>query len=264
MQATLRRERILSMVIRVRRRVACVALGAVFWSGCPVFSIGAAAIPASAPDEASVVRMIDAEVQDRYQTVLGFTDIEHYQVFRGGDQTHPAAEMTVKDTYRKGAGKSYTVLSHAGSDIVLKFGLNPLIENEERINNPATVAQSWFTSANYNIKLKPGGVQRIDGRDCFLLAIDPKQKAPNAIEGTLWVDARDGSIVRVEGVASKSPSAFAGTTHMMRQYAQVDGFPMATHARAESSSLLFGHSVVVVDYSDYHLQLAAIGTPSPH
>jgi hypothetical protein len=250
MQATLRRERILSMEIHMRRGVACVALGAAFWSGT-------AATPAPAPDEASVVRMIDAEVQGRYATVLGFTDMEHYQVFRGGDQTHPVAEMTAKDTYRKGAGKTYTVLSRSGSAIIEKFGLNPLLENEEKINHPATVALSWFTSANYNMKLKPGGVQRLNGRDCFVLTIDPKRKAPNMIEGTLWVDARDGSIAQVEGVASKSPSAFAGTTHMLRQYTQIDGFPMATHARAESSSILFGRTVVVIDYSDYHLQLAS-------
>ena len=249
MQATLRRERILSMETLMRRGVACVALGAVFWSGAP-------ATPAPAPDEASVVRMIDAAVQDRYATVLGFTDIEHYQVFRGGDQTHTVAEMTVKDTYRKGAGKTYTVLSRSGSDIVLKFGLQPLIDNEQRINNPANVAQSWFTSANYNMRLKPGGLQRLNGQDCFALAIDPKQKAPNLVEGTLWVDARDGSIAQVEGVASKSPSAFAGTTHLMRQYTQIDGFSMAAHARAQSSSLLFGRTVVIIDYSDYHLQLA--------
>jgi hypothetical protein len=43
---------------------------------------------------------------------------------------------------------------------------------------------------------------------------------------------------------------------MMRQYEQIDGFPMATHARAESNSMLFGRTVVTIDYSDYHLQLA--------
>jgi hypothetical protein len=30
---------------------------------------------------------------------------------------------------------------------------------------------------------------------------------------------------------------------------------MATHARAESSSPLFGRTVVVIDYSDYHFDL---------
>ncbi len=237
------------MAPRTQRRLACAAWGALLWGA-------AAANPAPQPDEVSIIRMIDAEVQHRVQSVQGFTDIEHYRVFRGGDQTHPVAEMTAKDTYRKGAGKTYTVLSQSGSDIVQKFGLKPLIENEERINHPATVAQSWFNSANYTMTLKPGGMQKLNGRDCYALSIAPRQKAPQMIDGTLWVDAHDGSIAQVEGVASKSPSPFAGTTHMMRQYAQIEGFPMATHARAESSSVLFGHTVVLIDYSDYHLQVA--------
>lgn len=234
----------------MRRRVACFALGALLWAR-------AGANPGPEPDSVSVVRMVDAEVQDRVERVLAFTDVERYRVFRGGDETHPVAEMTAKDTYRKGSGKTYTVLSQSGSDIVQRFGLRPLLQNEERINNPATVAQSWFISANYNMTLKPGGAQKLDGRECYVLSIAPKQKAANLVRGTLWVDARDGSIAQVDGVAAKSPSVFAGATHMMRRYAQIDGFPMATHARAESSSAVFGRSVVVIDYTDYHLQIAS-------
>ena len=75
------------------------------------------------------------------------------------------------------------------------------------------------------------------------------------INGNIWVDVNDFSLAQIDGIASKSPSPFAGTTHLMRQYAQIDGFPMAMHARAESSSLLFGRTVVTIDYSDYQLQL---------
>jgi hypothetical protein len=75
------------------------------------------------------------------------------------------------------------------------------------------------------------------------------------INGTLWVDAETGAIAQLDGIASKSPSPFAGTTHMMRRYMQLNGFPMATHARAESNSFFLGRLVVTIDYSDYNLQL---------
>ena len=211
--------------------------------------------PAQEPKQAAVIQSVDAAVKARVDNVLGFTDIEHYRVYRGDDQTHPAAEMTVRDTYKKGAGKTYTVLSQSGSSLVIRFGLKPLLDNETAINVPGQVEKSWFTSANYEMRLKSGAVERLNGRDCFALAITPKQKAPNMIDGTLWVDTRDGSIVQIEGVASKSPSVFAGTTHMMRQYVNIGGYPMATHARAESNSFLFGRTVVVIDYSNYNLQL---------
>lgn len=220
-----------------------------------LIAYGACAVAAQTPDQAAVIRQIDAAVRARVDNVLEFTDVEHYVVYRGDDQTHPAAEMTVRDTYKKGVGKEYTVLSQSGSGLILRFGLKPLIDNEKTINLPGNWEKSWFTSANYNMTLKPGGAQRINGRDCYVLAITPKDEAPNLIVGTLWADVKDGSLVQIEGVASKSPSAFAGTTHMMRQYTNVNGFSMAMHARAESTSMLFGRTVVTIDYSGYQLQL---------
>ncbi len=218
---------------------------------------GVAAATAQTPDQAAIIRQIDAAVATRVDNIQGFTDIEHYAVYRGGDETHPVAEMTVRDTYKKGVGKEYTVLSQSGLGMILRFGLKPLIDNEKTINLPGNWEKSWFTSANYDMKLKPGGVQKLNGRDCYVFAIAPKGAAPNLIIGTLWADARDGSLVQIDGAASKSPSAFAGTTHMMRQYTNVNGFAMAVHARAASTSMLFGQTVVTIDYSNYQLQLRA-------
>lgn len=210
---------------------------------------------AAAASESSVIAGIDAAVQARVANVAGFTDVERYEVYRGHDETNPAAEMTVKVTYRQGVGKSYTILSQKGSEVIRRFGLNPLLENEKEINQPGKVESSWFTSANYEMKLKSGSIEQIAGRACYAVAIKPKHKAPNMIDGTLWVDAKNFSIVRVAGIASQKPSIFAGVTHMLRDYANIDGYPMATHARAESNSRLFGRTVVAIDYGDYHLHL---------
>jgi hypothetical protein len=75
------------------------------------------------------------------------------------------------------------------------------------------------------------------------------------IEGTLWVDAKDGSIVRLEGTTSQNPSIFTGPAHVMRQYVNVNGFGMATQARAMSDSFLLGRTTVTIDYRDYQIQL---------
>ena len=222
-----------------------------------IFAAVIAVVPqfAQQPDAAAIIRDLDAANQARFDNVLSFTDVEHYAVFRGGDQTHPATEMTVKMTYKKGSGKDYVILSRSGSSLIQKVGLQPLLDNEKAINNPAKVAQSWFTSANYEILLKPGITQSIDNRQCVALSITPRHKAPNMIYGTIWIDAESHTLVHVEGIASRSPSVFAGTTKMMRRYANMHGYAMATHARAESSSPLFGRTVVVIDYSDYHFDL---------
>src|SRR5580704_6837523 len=162
--------------------------------------------PTQEPDSAAVIRAVDAAVASRSENVLGFTDIEHYVVYRRGDDTHPAAEATVQDTYKKGVGKTYTILSQSGSTILLHLGLRPLLDNEQIINQPGNVEKSWFTSANYQMTLKAGGAHKLDGRVCFALDIKPKAQAPNLIVGIIWVGAHDGTLVKVDGVASKNPS----------------------------------------------------------
>jgi hypothetical protein len=205
-------------------------------------------------DQNTAIRQVDAAVLTRVNKIAGYTATEHYAVFRGKDETYPVADMTVKTTYRRETGKSYQVLSQNGSPLIRRLGLDPLLERERNINLPGNVEHSWIDSANYDMTLKPGS-ETIDGRICLEFTIAPKQKAPNLIAGSVWVDAKDYTIARLEGVASKSPSVFAGTTHMMRQYARVDGFAMATHARAESNTFLYGRTVVTIDYTDYKIEL---------
>jgi hypothetical protein len=231
----------------VVRRLVAFVLCVLFLRSCR--------LAAQQLDPAEVVRGVDAAVMTRVNSIAGYTVIEHYAVYRGDDETHPVSEMTVKTTYRRGVGKSYAVLSERGSAIVRRLGLDPLLEREKDINLPGNVEQSWITSANYEMTLKTPTPQWLDGRNCLVLTISPRRRAPNMIEGSVWVDANDYTIVRLEGVASKSPSVFAGVTHMMRQYAKVDGFSMATHARAESDTFLYGRTVVTIDYSNYDIQV---------
>ena len=89
--------------------------------------------------------------------------------------------MTVRTTYCKGAGKTYALLSQSGSPIIQKVGRPPARRREED-------------------QLKPGATRRMDARDCVALAITPRRKAPNMIDGELWINASNGSIVDIDGL----------------------------------------------------------------
>jgi hypothetical protein len=238
------------MIVRRQQTSSLQILAAFLFTG-----LATLALLAQQPDPAAVVRGVDAAVKARLDRIASYTVTEHYAVYRDNDEAHPAAEMTVKTTYRKDSGKSYAILSQSGSSLLRNFVLEPLLDHEKQINQPGAREASFFISANYAMQLKPGGIQPVDGRACLALAISPKRKAPNLIQGTLWVDALDYSIVRLEGTASKSPSLLTGPAQVMRQYARVSGFAQATHARAVSISPLFGQTVVTIDYRDYAIQL---------
>jgi len=217
-----------------------------------LFSAGATA---QALDDVAVVGRIDVAIQERLENVLRFTVTEHYRVFRNQDETQPVAEMLVKASYRKETGKEYGVLSQTGSALMRKFVLAPILENEKRINLPGNREAGLFTSANYEMKLQSNRTVRIDGHDCLVFSLTPRHKAPNKIAGTMWVNAADYTMVRVEGMASKNPSFLVGPTEMMRQYTMVAGYAQADHSRVVSHSPVFGRTVITIDYQDYQVHL---------
>jgi outer membrane lipoprotein-sorting protein len=217
--------------------------------------IGTITVPAQQQSTDAVIQKVDAAVKARAESISGYTVTEHYSVYRNKDETHAVAEMTVKTAYQKDKGKSYTILSRTGSDIIQNTVLNAILDNEKRINQPDIREGTWITSANYTMNLKASGIHQLNGRDCQMLSLTPRRKAPYLIEGTLWVDARDGSIVQVQGTAAQSSSMLTGRTQVFRQYANVRGFSQATHLRAVSNSFLFGQTVVTIDYQNYQVQL---------
>lgn len=231
-----------------------IRLGRRFLLICACAGLAVSAVSAQ-PAGAVVYQQIDAAVQHRVSNVAGISDVEKYDVYRDGDNVHPVAEVVARVTYRRGVGRNYQILSQKGSVLIRKFGLIPLLNHEVHLSAPGTEEHTYFTTDNYQMKLKSPQLQNLNGHTCYELAIIPRHKAPNMIEGTLWVDAKDFSVVKVEGVASKRPSMLAGTTRMMREYKQIQGYAMATRARAVSDGHFIGHTVVTVRYSDYHLML---------
>ncbi len=242
------------MIELTQQRLRIGLLAALFFS---FFGTGMG--PAQQPDAAAVIQEVDAAVKARIDHLAGYTVTEHYAVYRGKDEIHPVAEMTVNTTYKQESGKSYVIVSQSGSALVRDLVLSAILDNEKHLNEPGVREGAWITSANYEMKLQPGGPQALDGRDCLILALIPKRKASYLIEGSLWVDARDGSIVQLEGTASKNSSLVTGPTQMVREYANIGGYPEATHLRAESSSFMFGETIVKVDYRDYHVELRPTG-----
>jgi hypothetical protein len=234
-----------------RRHRFALRIATICFAGC----FGAATVPAQQLDTASVIQRVDAAVKARFENVTGYTVTEHYAVYRNTDETHPAAEMTVKTVYQKDTGKSYTPIAQSGSSILRSQVLGTMLEHEKRINQPGIREGAWITSANYEMKLKSGEKQTLGGRECVVLTLTPRRKEPYLFEGTLWVDAKDFSIVQIQGTAASSPSFLTGPAQVFREYAKVSGFAQATHAKAVSTSSLFGRTVVKVDYQGYQVQL---------
>jgi len=204
-------------------------------------------------DLPSTIQHIDASVKARIDHVAAYNVTEHYAVFRGND-TEPSAEITVRTAYLKDQGKNYTILSESGSGI-MRHELHNILEDEKHMSQPGVRDTVLINSANYSMAFKADAPQQVDGRDCLVLQLTPKRSDPSLFRGTLWVDAKDFSIVQLEGVASKSHSFLLSPSQVSRQYAMMNGYPMATHARGTSSVAMLGQITIKIDYTGYQIDL---------
>jgi hypothetical protein len=167
--------------------------------------------------------------------------------------------MLVKTTYRKQQGKSYEIISQSGSTFWRNEVLATLLNNEKHMSLPGNVETALIDSANYEMTLDTTAREQLNGRDCLVLDINPRRTSQFLFKGKVWVDARDYSIVLLKGRASKSAFFLASAAEVTRQYEEVSGLPMATHAQATSVSSLLGQTVVKIDYTNYHVDLVTGG-----
>jgi hypothetical protein len=217
--------------------------------------ISGSALAQQQPDIAAVVRGVDNSVKNRINRLAAYTVTEHYAVYRGKDEGHQAADMVVKTTYRKEAGKSYEILSQSGGAVWRNEVLGTLLDNEKRMSQPNNVGTALINSTNYDMKLDSNAHEQLNGRDCLVLDITPRHPSQYLFKGKLWVDAHDFAIVQLKGTASKSAFFLASAAEVVRQYDELSGLPMATHAQAISGSSLLGQTVVKIDYTNYQLDL---------
>ena len=220
---------------------------------CPAAVLLVSSLLSYSQTDDAVILEIDGSVTARDLKVASYTVTEHYSVFRNQDNSHPAAEMTVKTVYQRDKGKSFTVLNESGSALIRKQVLARVLESERVATQPVNRATALITSSNYSMHVT--GHEKVAGRNCITLSIAPRRSSPYLFQGSLWVDAVDYSIVQLSGLTSKSPSMLAGETQVARQYANFNGFPMATHATAISSSWLLGRTIIEIEYTGYQIEL---------
>ncbi len=221
---------------------------------------GRVAAAAKASDSPAIIPLVDASVAHRDDNLMSYTVSEHYRVYRGGDHQHPAAEMVVRTLYRKDSGKNFTIVSQSGSHLLLTEVLGRVLDSETLMTQPVNRSRVVLTSLNYEMAVL--GSVKVHGVDCVRISIVPKTSSPYVFKGPIWVNAKDGDIVMLEGVTAKSASVLTGATQVSRLYEVMDGVPMATHATAEANSWVLGSTTIDIDYTGYEMTLR-LTNPSP-
>jgi hypothetical protein len=179
--------------------------------------------------------------------LFAYTSVRRYRL--ENKSTGKRAEMTVRMSYRYPGLKEFQILSEAGSVLVCKRVLRRMLESELAAAREDVRDSTQVTPLNYSFDLV--GFDRPNGREAFVLEARPRTRNPYLFRGRVWIDAEDYAITRIEGTPAQKPSFWIKNTSFVHRYSKFGPFWLAVSNRSDTEVVVFGHTVVEIEYSDY-------------
>ena len=187
---------------------------------------------------------------ERAQHLSSFESERHYALDYTGFPYARSAEMTVAATYHAPGSKKLTVITESGSRLILTRVLHRLLESEQESSvdesNRKAVA---LTSENYRFALR--GCAAAAGRDLYVMDVQPLRDTKFLYRGTIWVDALDFAVVRIEAEPAKNPSIWTKRSQISHRYQKIGEFYLPYSNETVTEVRLGGRSVLKIRYENY-------------
>jgi hypothetical protein len=193
-----------------------------------------------------VERMLQHDALRKAQ-INGYTAIRHYIAV---NKQH-RAEMLVGITCASNGEKQFAILSEQGSSAIRKHVFHKMLQEETEASRRDTRGSTRITPDNYEFQLI--GKEVMEERPAYLLRVTPKTHSKYLIDGRIWVDATDYSIVRIEGSPAQDPSFWTHDVHFVHTYQKVGPFWFAASTHSVSEIRIFGEAELTIENSNYTL-----------
>jgi outer membrane lipoprotein-sorting protein len=222
-----------------------------------VLSVGEVAVAQAGyalPTADEVVgKMIRLDDQ-RHAQLQGYTATRQYVAVN----KRRRAEMLVRVACASDGVKQFTILSEDGSHSIRKHVFYKMLNEEVAASRRGTRESTRITPANYDFQVV--GQDAVDGRPAYVLSVTPKAQNKYLIDGKIWVDATDYSIVRIEGRPARNPSFWTRSVHFVHTYQKVGPFWLAASTDSVSEIRIFGTAELKIENSGYTLNSPDIQT----
>jgi hypothetical protein len=117
-----------------------------------------------------------------------------------------------------------------------------------------------LTRENYKFKYK--GTERWNGRDVYVLHVNPREKKAGLFKGELWLDEETYMPVRESGRLVKSPSFLLKKVEFVRDYEIENGVSMPQRTESHVQTRFFGQVELNVNYLTFSKDSAQADTSS--
>jgi len=199
----------------------------------------------SAEDVVAKMMQFDAQ---RQSELTGYTAIRHYAA--ANKKRH--AEMLVRVSCDSSGAKEFTIVSEEGSGSIRKHVFQKLLSEETEASRHGTRVTTRLIPDNYQFQM--AGRENLKTGPAYVLSVVPKTLNKYLINGKIWVDANDYSIIRIEGQPAKNPSFWVRSVHFVHTYQKVGQFWFASSTHTTSEIRIFGESELTIENSDYVLK----------
>ena len=200
--------------------------------------------------EEVIAKMMQFDAQ-RQSELMGYRATRHYVAVN--KKRH--AEMLVRVSCDSSGAKEFTIVSEEGSGSIRKHVFQKLLTEETEASRRGTRTSTRLIPDNYQFQMV--GQEILKTGPTYVLSVTPKTTNKYLIDGKIWLDANDYSIVRIEGQPAKNPSFWVRSVHFVHTYKKVGQFWLASSTRTTSEIRIFGESELAIDNSDYTLSSPA-------
>lgn len=182
--------------------------------------------------------------------------LREYEALRRFHASNPRfnvdSRLVVLTTFHQPDSHESKVIKQEGSKFIRERVFDKILEAEKETKPKKVKAENDILPENYDFMLV--GVEDIQGRKCYHLTISPKRKSKYLLNGSIWVDAINYGIARIQGSPSKRPSLWTLKTEVDRRYRRIGDFWLTDRIDSISDLLVAGHSTLSIEYSYENVQ----------
>jgi hypothetical protein len=199
-----------------------------------------------------VVQRLAANDAERARQLRDFEARRQYTLDYIGFPSSRSAEMSVKVSYRAPGTKEFAVLAESGSKFILTHVFRKLLESEqESSGDEKNRGEVALTPDNYRLALR--GCEVDDGRELYVMDVEPLRNGKFLYRGTVWIDAQDFAVTRIDAEPAKNPSIWIKRSQIHHRYQKIGKFYLPSLNETVTDVRLGGKAVLTIHYQDYKL-----------
>jgi hypothetical protein len=179
--------------------------------------------------------------------------LRHLEASGGGQR----GWLEAQTEFSPATGMRYEVTAEGGSGVVRSRVLRSLLEQERQLIAEGATASVAIDRANYRFSA--------DGTDAegrVLVALEPLRKDRALIAGTLFLEPREGDLIRIEGRLAKNPSFWTRRVDVVRAYARINDVVVPLSLESTAQLRLFGRSSLRMTYRYSHIDERSVEVTS--